>query len=49
MDNEALIKLNIGTYGLIDTLQWSQVAESKLGGDEVEVEVRYVGLNFRVS
>lgn len=47
-DNEASIRLDVGTYGLLDTLQWSQVAKSELGDDEVEVEVRYVGLNFRV-
>ncbi|KAJ5379544.1 Fum1p [Penicillium cosmopolitanum] len=46
-DSETFIKLDVGTHGLLDTLHWSRVEETELADDEVEIEVRYVGLNFR--
>lgn len=46
-DNEA-VKLDVGTLGLLDTLCWSQIPEEDVGDDQVEIEIRYVGLNFRV-
>lgn len=48
VNDSSAIKLDVGTYGLLDTLQWSEVADTKLNLDEVEVEICYVGLNFRV-
>ncbi|OJJ95089.1 hypothetical protein ASPACDRAFT_55425 [Aspergillus aculeatus ATCC 16872] len=40
-------KLDISAYGLLDTLHWFDTANPSLGDDEIEVDVRYVGLNFR--
>ena len=48
-DDDMVIKLDISTPGLLDTLTWSKIPPDELGDDEVEVEVRYVGLNFRVG
>jgi hypothetical protein len=42
-------KLTIGTSGLLDTLQWMQVPSHPPGCDEVEVDIKVVGLNFKVS
>jgi len=41
--------LEIGKRGLLETLQWKQVQAKPLLDDEVEVEVKSVGLNFKVS
>lgn len=41
-------KIDIGTTGLIDTLQWVGIEESLLRPEEVEVKLCYIGLNFRV-
>ncbi|KJZ77319.1 hypothetical protein HIM_03043 [Hirsutella minnesotensis 3608] len=38
--------LTIGRYGLIDTLHWVQHEPTALQADEVEVEMRCIGLNF---
>ncbi|KAL3480474.1 putative polyketide synthase [Aspergillus californicus] len=43
----AACKLEVGAYGLVDTLQWVQAREQTLGADDVEIDVHYVGLNFR--
>jgi hypothetical protein len=42
-------RLEIGTFGLLETLHWIQGNSRRLTGDEVEIETRAVGLNFRVS
>ncbi|KAF3484394.1 Fum1p [Arthroderma uncinatum] len=44
---EAPIKLEIGSRGSINTLQWARFEEGPLESDHVEVEMRYIGLNFR--
>jgi SAM-dependent methyltransferase len=41
--------LDIGSYGLLSSLAWSEQPPRPLRDDEVEVNMRYVGLNFRVS
>ncbi|PLN85920.1 putative polyketide synthase [Aspergillus taichungensis] len=40
-------KLDIGTNGLINTLQWVGMEYSLLRPEEVEVKLCYIGLNFR--
>lgn len=40
--------LKIGTYGIMDTLSWSQTEMPQLLEDEVEISIKYIGLNFRV-
>ncbi|KAF7553842.1 hypothetical protein G7Z17_g3332 [Cylindrodendrum hubeiense] len=40
-------QMMIGQYGLIDSLHWVQQESVDLRADEVEMEVRCVGLNFR--
>lgn len=42
-------RLTIGRYGLINSLHWVQQKQEPLGSDEVEVEIRWAGLNFRVG
>ncbi|KAL5050934.1 hypothetical protein BDW71DRAFT_215073 [Aspergillus fruticulosus] len=44
---EAIRKLGIGTYGLIDTLRWVESELPQVEKTDVEVEVRYASLNFR--
>ncbi|KAJ5653747.1 hypothetical protein N7490_000750, partial [Penicillium lividum] len=39
--------LDIGSYGLLNSLSWINIPQSSLEDDEVEVEMKYVGLNFR--
>ncbi|KAB8229925.1 type I polyketide synthase [Aspergillus alliaceus] len=41
------VKLDIDSYGLIDTLSWAIHEYSNVGPDDVEVDIKYVGLNFR--
>jgi hypothetical protein len=41
--------LDIGSYGLLNTLAWSERAQCEMQNDEVEVDMKYIGLNFRVS
>ncbi|KAL6230969.1 hypothetical protein BDW75DRAFT_248240 [Aspergillus navahoensis] len=43
----ATYKLDVGVYGLIDTLQWVQAQEQILGENDVEIEIHYISLNFR--
>jgi hypothetical protein len=43
------IKVDIGTHGILDTLNWCYMSMKDLGDDQVEMDVQYVGLNFRVS
>ncbi|KAJ6172463.1 fatty acid synthase S-acetyltransferase [Penicillium chermesinum] len=40
-------KLVAGTGGLLDTLKWVDDEERAPGSGEVEVDIRYVGLNFK--
>ncbi|CAI7605698.1 unnamed protein product [Penicillium manginii] len=40
-------ELNIATYGLLSSLSWTDQAPSQLKDDEVELDMRYIGLNFR--
>lgn len=47
-DKDAPKKLSIGAYGVMDTLQWIQVEQYQLEKDQVEVDIQYIGLNFRV-
>jgi SAM-dependent methyltransferase len=43
-------RLEIGKYGLLGSLAWNNVdAKKALQGDEVEVQIRSVGLNFKVG
>ncbi|PKY05762.1 putative polyketide synthase [Aspergillus campestris IBT 28561] len=41
--------LDIGSPGMLDTLTWSinGIQSERLGPEEVEVDIKYVGLNFR--
>lgn len=41
-------RLEVEKKGLLQTLQWLQYAEKPLANDEVEVETRASGLNFKV-
>jgi hypothetical protein len=41
--------LEIGKRGLLETLQWKQGQYKPLIDDEVEIEVKSVGLNFKVN
>ena len=42
--------LEIGKPGLLETLRWAEGSlPTQLGDDQVEIETRAVGLNFRVS
>ena len=41
--------LDIKNYGVLDTMSWAAKILAPLGDDEVEVEIHYAGLNFRVS
>lgn len=42
-------KLTLTAYGLLDTLQWVHKDQSELAAGEVEVQMEYVGLNFKVG
>ncbi|KAJ9133675.1 Thiolase-like protein [Pleurostoma richardsiae] len=39
--------LEIGKPGLLETLRWVETSHKTLGADEVEIESKAVGLNFR--
>jgi hypothetical protein len=48
--SDASRKLTLTTYGLLDTLHWAEKEPSyELSEGQVEVEVDYVGLNFKAS
>lgn len=50
LDGSESKTLDIGTYGVISSLTWASASPLlALAEDEVEVDVKYVGLNFRVS
>lgn len=40
--------LKIGTFGKLDTLHWETTANETLGDDQLLIEPKSVGLNFRV-
>ncbi|KAK2756138.1 Type I Iterative PKS [Arachnomyces sp. PD_36] len=40
-------KLDIASYGLLDTLRWAPIDDYLLESGQVEVDIQYVGLNFR--
>jgi hypothetical protein len=44
----ASVKIDIKAYGLLESLCWCEDEPQPLGPDDVEVDIRYVGLNFRV-
>ncbi|KAM5494833.1 Type I Iterative PKS [Microsporum audouinii] len=39
--------LDIGIYGLLDSMSWVEEEEPPVGEDEVGVDIKYIGLNFR--
>ncbi|EFQ96902.1 fatty acid synthase S-acetyltransferase [Nannizzia gypsea CBS 118893] len=39
--------LDIGTYGLLDSMSWANGEEATVAEQEVGVDMKYVGLNFR--
>ncbi|KAF4208764.1 hypothetical protein CNMCM8927_008713 [Aspergillus lentulus] len=43
----ASVKIDIKAYGLIESLCWCEDEPQPLGPDDVEVDIKYVGLNFR--
>ena len=49
MQESGLGLLEVGTYGLLQTLQWEQASSkhSHLADDEAVVEIYPVGMNFR--
>jgi hypothetical protein len=44
----ASVKIDIKAYGSIQSLCWCEDEPQPLGPDDVEVDIKYVGLNFRV-
>lgn len=41
-------RLTIVTCGLLDTIQWVRFERQLLGVGELEIDIKYVGLNFKV-
>lgn len=48
-DSEDRTCLGLAKAGRLNTLQWASYQQKPLYGDDVEVEIYAVGLNFRVS
>ena len=46
---EMVMKLDVSTAGLLDTLHWTAIPQGNLGDNDIEIQIRYVGLNFRVG
>ena len=46
-DPSQIETLDIGTFGLLNTLQWKQKSGASIKADEVLVDIHYVGMNFR--
>jgi hypothetical protein len=42
-------KLDIGSIGLLDTMHWTPCSEEELGKDQLEIDMRNIGVNFRVN
>ncbi|KAB8279532.1 ketoacyl-synt-domain-containing protein [Aspergillus minisclerotigenes] len=47
INDEGPKKLSVGTVGSLDTLEWIPAGPLHLNENEVEVEVRYCGVNFK--
>ncbi|RAQ68107.1 polyketide synthase, partial [Aspergillus flavus] len=45
--SDGVMKLTITTPALLDTLQWVKAEDSRLGEQDVEIDMQYIGLNFR--
>ncbi|RMZ82848.1 hypothetical protein DV737_g1943, partial [Chaetothyriales sp. CBS 132003] len=41
------LKINVGTYGALNSLYWSDEVEPVLAGDEIEIKVHATGMNFK--
>lgn len=41
-------KLEIGSTGLLDTIHWIQCPEEELERDRIEIDMKKIGVNFRV-
>jgi hypothetical protein len=42
-------KLDISNYGLLDCMHWTEAPAKHMSSQQVEIEIRCIGLNFRVS
>ncbi|KAJ5918606.1 Fum1p [Penicillium verhagenii] len=40
-------KLDIGSVGLLDSIHWTHCPEESLEDDQVEIDMKHIGLNFR--
>ncbi|CAG8097448.1 unnamed protein product [Penicillium olsonii] len=47
LTQNAARKLDLTVYGLLDTLQWAEKESTELAAGFIEVEMEYVGLNFK--
>ncbi|KAH1629843.1 hypothetical protein KXX39_003331 [Aspergillus fumigatus] len=43
----ASIKIDVKAYGSMESLYWCEDQPQPLGPDDIEVDIKYVGLNFR--
>jgi acyl transferase domain-containing protein/NADPH:quinone reductase-like Zn-dependent oxidoreductase len=41
------LKLTVGTYGALDSLYWTDEAETPLADDEIEIQIAATGMNFK--
>ncbi|RMZ80705.1 hypothetical protein DV738_g2551, partial [Chaetothyriales sp. CBS 135597] len=41
------LKINVGQYGALSSLYWSDEAEPALGDNEIEIKVHATGMNFK--
>jgi hypothetical protein len=41
-------QLRIRSLGLLNTLEWQEVDPQNIGDDDVDIEMHYLGLNFKV-
>ncbi|KAH8690939.1 kinase subdomain-containing protein [Talaromyces proteolyticus] len=44
---EVSLKLDIGSIGMINTLRWTPVENCQLEKGQIEIDMQYIGLNFR--
>ncbi|RAL03554.1 KR-domain-containing protein [Aspergillus ibericus CBS 121593] len=47
LESELPKRIHIGRSGRLDSLRWREYREEDLGDDEVEIDIHYIGLNFR--
>ena len=47
-DSDTVVSLGIGKYGMLQTLQWVKQEPESLGDEEVEIDMKAVGMNFKV-